>query len=38
MSEQTPTISIIMPIYKVAQYLRRCLGVLRNRPILTLKF
>ena len=31
MSEQTPTISIIMPIYKVAQYLRRCLGSIKEQ-------
>lgn len=31
MSEQTPTISIIMPIYKVAQYLRGCLGSIKEQ-------
>jgi glycosyltransferase involved in cell wall biosynthesis len=31
MSEQTPTISVIMPIYKVAKYLRRCLESIKKQ-------
>lgn len=31
MSKQIPTISIIIPIYKVAQYLRRCLDSIRKQ-------
>lgn len=31
MSDQQPTISIIIPIYKVAQYLRRCLDSIRKQ-------